>query len=77
MPPSTTRPELEELRAFASPRLAAYKLPEAVDVVDEGQSEMKRRNGCPLQNSAALFAPVKSSRWRYILDIVIVQRTDG
>jgi acyl-CoA synthetase (AMP-forming)/AMP-acid ligase II len=27
-------PELEELRAFAAPRLAAYKLPEAVDVVD-------------------------------------------
>ncbi|HEX6476637.1 MAG TPA: fatty acid--CoA ligase family protein, partial [Acidimicrobiales bacterium] len=27
-------PELAELRAFAAPRLAAYKLPEALDVVD-------------------------------------------
>jgi acyl-CoA synthetase (AMP-forming)/AMP-acid ligase II len=27
-------PVLEELRAFAAPHLAAYKLPEAVDVVE-------------------------------------------
>ncbi|HSA49289.1 MAG TPA: hypothetical protein VLH10_04150, partial [Yinghuangia sp.] len=27
-------PTLEELRAFAAPRLAAYKLPEALRVVD-------------------------------------------
>jgi acyl-CoA synthetase (AMP-forming)/AMP-acid ligase II len=29
------RPDLDELRAFAAPRLAAYKLPEELRVVDE------------------------------------------
>ena len=32
---ATRAPTLDELRAFASERLAGYKLPEAVRVVDE------------------------------------------